>query len=124
MSANYILLLAEPAGNPQMQSHSAQVYTTNVMSALRCYCIFNLIPQAGWITFRVALQYVVHFLAAVSPRQVLIELDGPVTAPIPHLYPQSPFIYATLYIQHTFIHASCIHHTFSSLHHTFKLPIP
>ena len=118
MSANYILLLAEPAGNPQMQSHSAQVYTTNVMSALRCYCIFNFIPQAGWITFRGALQYVVHFLAAVSPRQVLIELDGPVTAPIPHLYPQSPFIYATLYIHHTFIHAVYIIHFYLYIIHS------
>ena len=88
------------------------------MSALRCYCIFNFIPQAGWITFRGALQYVVHFLAAVSPRQVLIELDGPVTAPIPHLYPQSPFIYATLYIHHTFIHAVYIIHFYLYIIHS------
>ena len=79
-----------------MQSHSARVYTTHVMSAGILHFILKM---------HCNILSVCTFLGSGVWRQVLIELDGPVTDPISHLYPRSPFIYATLYIHHTFIRA-------------------
>ena len=74
-----------------------------------------------------ALQYIIRlYISWLSGvwRQVLIELDGPVTDPISHLYPRSPFIYATLYIHHTFIRAVYTSYIFICTTHTFWPPFP
>ena len=90
-------LWQEPVGKtPMQQSHSARVYTTHVMSAGILHFILKM---------HCNILSVCTFLGSGVWRQVLIELDGPVTDPISHLYPRSPFIYATLYIHHTFIRA-------------------